>query len=216
MAGLWLVVAVALHLELIPIIRRVLRLWPFLLLTGLFHAFLTGRESVEWNGFLRIHVDVDSVTSAAFFVARLALILSVSVALFRIHPPQGYGSAVGRALSRIRTRNSALSQTDLVISLTLRFIPFLEQEFRRIKLALDARGLNQSRSFVGRLRMMRTGLFALLVNAFRRAEHVTLALEARGYNPRVKRTYWHVHSVRPAQIAITAGFIALCAVAPWI
>lgn len=216
MVGLWLGVAVALRLELIPIIRGVLRLWPFLFLTGLFHAFLTARESVEWNGFLRIHVDLDSVTSATFFVARLVLILSVSVALFRIHPPQCYGSAAGRALSRIRTQNSTLSQTDLVISLTLRFIPFLEQEFRRIKLALAARGLTQSKSIIGRLRMMRTGLFALLVNAFRRSEHVALALEARGYSPHVKRTYWNIYPVTSAQITITMGFIALCAVAPWV
>ena len=216
MLGLWSGGMLVLRLRLIPIVRGILRLWPFLLLTGLFHAFLSARESVELNEFLRIHVDIESIASAGFFVGRLAFILSISVALFQVHPPQSYGSATGRALARIRTGRATLSQADLVISLALRFIPFLEQEFRRIKLALAARGLNQSKSLVGRLRMVRTGLFALLVNAFRRAEQVTLALEARGYDPRVRRTYWHVHPIRPAHIAITAGVIALCAVAPWV
>ncbi|MDD5087454.1 MAG: energy-coupling factor transporter transmembrane component T, partial [bacterium] len=59
-------------------------------------------------------------------------------------------------------------------------------------------------------------LFALLMNAFRRAEHVTLALEARGYDPCVTRTYWQEHPLRPMHVAFTAGFIIVCAVAPWI
>lgn len=216
MVGLWMVVMLSLRLRFAAVARGVFRLWPFLLLTGLFHAFLSGRESVELLGFFRIHVDFQSIASAAFFVGRLALILSVTIALFQLHPPQGYGSAVGRAFGRIKTGRSTLAQADLVISLTLRFIPFLEQEFRRIKLALSARGLNQSHGLIGRLRMLRTGLFALLINAFRRAEHVTLALEARGYDPQIVRTYWHVHPVKPAHIAITAVFIALCAAAPWV
>ncbi|MDD5087648.1 MAG: energy-coupling factor transporter transmembrane component T, partial [bacterium] len=139
--GLWIFMIATLRLRLRPILLGVLRLWPFLLLTGLFHAFLSSHETVELNGFIRISVDSHSISSALFFVGRLALILSVSIALFQAHSPQSYGSSAGRALSRIRAGKSAFSQADLVISLALRFIPFLEQELQRIRLALAARGL---------------------------------------------------------------------------
>lgn len=216
MLGLWIGVMLSLRLRFISLIRGILRIWPFLVLTGLFHAFLSGRGSVEFLGFLRIYIDSASVAAAVFFVGRLALILSVTVALFEVYPPQTYGTAVGRVLNQLKTGRATLAQADLVITLALRFIPFLEEEFRRIRMAMTARGLIRSAGLIGRLQVVRMGLFALLMSAFRRAEQVTLALEARGYDPGIVRTYWHDYPIRPLHAAVIAVFVALCAVAPWV
>ncbi|MBU0508855.1 energy-coupling factor transporter transmembrane protein EcfT [bacterium] len=215
LAGIWLLAIVTMRVSVWNVTRGVLRLWPFLLLTGLFHVFLSGHDSVGLAEFPRIGITSESILAAVFFTLRLAFILSVTVVLFDLHSPQQYGKAVGRLLGRMKLGRSALTQTELVVTLALRFVPFLEQEYRRIRLAHAARGLDRMGGRVARLRQVRTVLFSLLMTAFRRADHVTFALEARGYDPRIVRTALHTHPVMPAELIVTVIFVLTCAIAPW-
>ena len=77
----------------------------------------------------------------------------------------------------------------LIMSLALRMIPILSDELDRIKCAQMARGANfESGNIVKRLKAMIPILIPLLISAFRRADELGEAMEARCYMGDKNRT----------------------------
>jgi len=86
----------------------------------------------------------------------------------------------------------------MTISIALRFIPTLLDETMRIMNAQASRGVDFEH---GKIKEKITAILSLIVplfmSAFQRSEELANAMEARGYNPRGKRTRyrnlaWHV------------------------
>ncbi len=70
-----------------------------------------------------------------------------------------------------------------MISMALRFVPTLLEEYERLRMAQMARGADFTAGPPAQ-RMRAVALFAvpLLLSAFRRAEELAMAMEARGYH----------------------------------
>ncbi len=207
---LWITAVLGLRLHLAAIFKEIMKMWPFLGLTFLLHLVLSGHNTVDLAFFSRFDVKQLGWIPAAMFTVRLALILSVGVALFQRHPPQRYGREVGRMLGKLRLGRSSWAQSELVVTLALRLIPFLEAEQQRLRMALAARGVEVGDSRLDYLRNQRKLLFPLILNAFRRADHVSLALEARGWDPRVTRTSLHCDRMSRREALVTVLFVVAC------
>jgi energy-coupling factor transport system permease protein len=100
--------------------------------------------------------------------------------------------------------------------LALQFVPFLEQENGRLQLALTARGVKVGRGLAEKIRGWRKIMFPLLVNAFRRADQVSIAIQARGYDPNIQRTSLKSRPIPKSQLTFSMIFVAVCFIAPWI
>jgi energy-coupling factor transporter transmembrane protein EcfT len=207
---LWIIIAVGLRLQLGAIFNEIKKMWPFLGLTFLLHLILSGHNTVDLEFFSRFDVKQLGWVPASLFTLRLALILSIGIALFQLHPPQRYGREVGRTLGKLRLGRSSWAQSELVVTLALRLIPFLEAEQQRLRMALAARGVETGSSRLDYLRNQRKLLFPLILNAFRRADHVSLALEARGWDPNITRTSLHSDSLARRDALLTALFVVAC------
>ena len=207
---LWIIVISGLRLDVRAIFIEIKKMWPFLGLTFLLHLILSGHNTVDLAFFSRFDVKFLGWIPASLFTARLALILSVGIALFQVHPPQRYGREVGRVLGKVRLGRASWAQSELVVTLALRLIPFLEAEQQRLRMALAARGVDAGTSRLDHLRNQRKLLFPLILNAFRRADHVSLALEARGWDPRVFRTSLQSESLGRRDALLTVCFVAAC------
>ncbi|MCG6535453.1 MAG: energy-coupling factor transporter transmembrane protein EcfT, partial [Syntrophales bacterium LBB04] len=84
-----------------------------------------------------------------------------------------------RPLERLRIPTHQLA---MMVSLALRFMPVLLEELERIKTAQLARGADfRSGSLVRRARAAASLAVPLIVGAFRRADELADAMEARGY-----------------------------------
>ncbi|MFZ5434350.1 MAG: energy-coupling factor transporter transmembrane component T [Calditrichota bacterium] len=216
LSSLLIITFVFLRIRVLTVIAGVLKVWPFLLFTALIHLFLSSHNTVTFNNLLPVNLNLEGARLALFFVIRLILILAVGISMFQVYPPQQYGRSVGIWLAKLPFGRSIFSQIELVITLALRFVPFLEQEFVRLKLALKARGVETHPGFRHRLHYLRSILFTLILNAFRRAEHVALALEARGYNPQVSRTSLTAVAMQPLELLVSLVFVGVCVTSPWI
>ncbi|WP_025274444.1 energy-coupling factor transporter transmembrane component T family protein [Haloglycomyces albus] len=78
----------------------------------------------------------------------------------------------------------------------LRMLPLLAEEWQRLSSARRARGLDGRGNPIRRVRLFASTMFGLLVIALRRGQRLALAVEARGFDPAVDRTYarrsrWH-------------------------
>ena len=79
----------------------------------------------------------------------------------------------------------------MILSLALRFIPTLLDESEKIMKAQRSRGVDFNRGFlISKIKSVTTLIIPLLVSCFSRSSDLSLAMEARGYDPYDKRTYY--------------------------
>ena len=98
----------------------------------------------------------------------------------------------------------------MMMSIALRFIPTILEEFDRIILAQKARGANISKgNFLKRAAALTPLLVPLFVAAFRRAEDLAQAMEAKCYHGGEGRTRWKTSPWQTADTVFLAVFSAL-------
>jgi energy-coupling factor transport system permease protein len=211
--SIWLLSVIILRMSWRGLGVALRKTWILLLLTFCFHAVLSGSRTVESTKLLDIHLNVDSIFAAVLFTFRIALILTVGVALFQNYPAQRFGREMGRVLSKLPFGRKTLAQVELMVTLALRFVPFLESEFHRLKLALAARGTCTKRTVSAKLMENRRIIFPLITHALHRADSVALALEARGYDPNIVRTSLYSVPIPIKEVLFALIFTGFCIVA---
>ncbi|MEZ4558576.1 MAG: energy-coupling factor transporter transmembrane component T [Caldilineaceae bacterium] len=110
----------------------------------------------------------------------------------------------------------------LILMIALRFVPTLAEEMERIMKAQASRGADIGRQGFWRpdkaARMILPLIVPLFMSAFRRAEDLILAMEARGYvsgEGRTKFVQLHAHTVDYIVIAVTFAYMLLLIFYPW-
>jgi len=86
-----------------------------------------------------------------------------------------------------------------------RLLPLLGQEWQMLSLARRARGIDAGRNPLTRLRLFGSTAFALLVGALRRGGRLAVAMDARGFDSGVPRTYARRQVFRRADAALLIG-----------
>lgn len=94
-----------------------------------------------------------------------------------------------------------------------RLVPLLGSEWRLLRLARRARGIDAGRNPFAALRIAVSAVFALLVGAIRRGTRLATAMDARGFDSGVPRTSARVQRFGPADAALIAGGLLVGAVA---
>ncbi len=110
----------------------------------------------------------------------------------------------------------------LIITIALRFVPTFAEELERIMKAQVSRGADLGQrgrfKFIEQTKAILPVLVPLFMNAFRRAEDLILAMEARCYvGGRGRTHYTELHSSRGDYLALIAAFLlaALVLLIPW-
>lgn len=99
-------------------------------------------------------------------------------------------------------------------STAYRFVPILAEEAQTIKEAQLARGLQIDKgNFFARLRKTLPLLIPLFASALRRAQELAEAMEARAWNPKMKRTYFYEITMNRVDLVITGVSILILALA---
>ncbi len=151
-----------------------------LLFTVFFNMFfLPGEPLVE---FYFITITKEGLISAGFMAIRLTyLIIGSSLMTFTTTPNQLTDGLekVLRPLNRIKV---PVHEISMMMSIALRFIPILLEETDKIMKAQMARGADfESGGILKRAKSLIPLLVPLFVSAFRRANDLAMAMEARCY-----------------------------------
>lgn len=159
-------------------------------------------------------VSKEGIINAAFIAARLiALVLGSSV-LTLTTTPVGLTDALESILKPLTWIKFPVHELALVTSIALRFIPTLASETDRIINAQKARGADfESGNIIKRVKALVPVLIPLLVSAFRRADELGDAMEARCYSGSKNRVKYKVLKLGWRDpVAISAAAIALTGV----
>ena len=192
-----------------------------LILTMLFNLFLTP-GTVLWQAGV-FHITREGLKMAIELGIRLvALILGASIMTLTTTPNKltdGMESLFGP----LKVFHVPVHEIAMMMSIALRFITILMEETDKIKKAQMARGADfESGNLFVRAKAMVPLLVPLFVSAFRRANDLAMAMEARCYHGGEGRTQMkplHYHGNDVAAFVIICAYLAAAitmhAIAGW-
>ncbi|MEY8299064.1 MAG: energy-coupling factor transporter transmembrane component T family protein [Emergencia timonensis] len=148
-----------------------------------------GRIIWQW-GFLKI--TVEGLYTAAFMGLRLVLLIIGSSLLTLTTKPISLTDAIERLLRPLNRIGVPTHEIAMMMSIALRFIPTLLEETDKIMKAQQARGADfESGNILSRAKSLIPILVPLFVSAFRIAQDLAMAMEARCYRGGKGRTRMH-------------------------
>ena len=166
-------------------LRAVLFIMVFIALTNLF--LTTGGETVFQLGFVR--VTNTGIVLAAKMCARLVLLICGSSFLTLTTSPIQLADGIEFMLRPLKKVKVPAHDIAMMMSIALRFIPTLAEEADKIIKAQKARGADfDTGGPAKRAKSLLPILVPLFVSAFKRADELATAMEARCYRGDVNRT----------------------------
>lgn len=158
-----------------------------LLITALFNLFLTPGEALVtvW----KITITKEGLKSAIFMAIRLTYLILGTSTLTLTTTPNQLTDGMEKALRPLNKIHVPVHEVAMMMSIALRFIPILVEETDKIMKAQIARGADfESGNLMKKAKAMVPLLVPLFISAFRRANDLALAMEARCYNGGAGRT----------------------------
>lgn len=187
-AALFLVLAIKLSNVPVKFMVRGLKAIVFLLLISVsFNLFLTPGTPIFKIGFLQM--TWEGLELATFMAVRLIFLVMGSTILTLTTTPNQLTDGLEKSLGFLNRVGVPVHEVSMMMSIALRFIPILIEETDKIMKAQMARGADfESGNLLQRVKNMIPLLVPLFVSAFRRADDLAMAMEARCYNGGEGRT----------------------------
>ena len=161
--------------------------WFILIITAIFNLLLTqGTVVVQFGIF---HITEEGIRLTVKMAVRLVFLVIGASLMTLTTTPTSLTDAMEKLFSFLSVFRVPVHEIAMMMSIALRFIPILMEETDKIKKAQIARGADfESGNFIQRIKAMIPLLVPLFVSAFRRANDLAMAMEARCYHGGEART----------------------------
>lgn len=171
--------------------KAVKPLWIILVFTMLIHVFTTpGTEIFTWGW---IHISEEGLRNGVLMTLRLVYLIAFSSLLTYTTSPIVLTDGIEALLMPFKRVGVPAHELAMMMTIALRFIPTLLEETDRIMKAQESRGADFSTGGLWhRAKAMVPLLVPLFISAFRRADDLATAMEARCYRGGEGRTKMHV------------------------
>lgn len=186
--GLFTIFTVALsRLPMRLVWNSIKPLWIIIVFTMVIHIFTTPGTMVWEMGFL--HISEEGLRMGSFMAARLVFLIIFSSLLTYTTSPIRLTDGIEHLLNPFRRFGVPAHELAMMMTIALRFIPTLLEETDRIMKAQASRGADfTTGSIIKRAKNMVPLLVPLFISAFRRADELAVAMEARCYRGGHNRT----------------------------
>lgn len=158
-----------------------------LLITVVFNLFLT--PGTPLVSFWKFTVTVEGLRMALSMAIRLTLLIIGSSVMTLTTTPNNLTDGMEKMMRPLKVFKVPVHEVAMMMSIALRFIPILLEETDKIMKAQIARGADfESGNLIKRAKAMVPLLVPLFISAFRRANDLAMAMEARCYRGGEGRT----------------------------
>ena len=183
-----------------------------LMITVIFNLFLIDGDIVLWRfGFLRI--TDKGLKTAVFMAIRLVYLIIGSSVMTLTTTPNDLTDGLEKLLGPLKKIHVPVHEISMMMSIALRFIPILLEETDKIMKAQIARGADfESGNLIQKAKAMVPLLVPLFISAFRRANDLAMAMEARCYHGgdgRTKMKPLHYESRDKMAYGVVWGYLIL-------
>ncbi len=187
-------------------------LW-ILILTALLNLFMTPGETAFRIPlyFFSLNVTFEGIKSGALMLTRLLYLITGTSFLTLTTSPLQLTDGIEKLLMPFNKIKVPSHEIAMMMTIALRFIPTLAEESDKIMKAQTARGADfETGNLIKRAKAMIPLLIPLFVSAFRRADELATAMEARCYRGGKNRT--KMKQTHFARIDLIASVIFIAAV----
>lgn len=185
-----LFLAMVIRLSKVPfrfMIRGMKAVMFLLCLTVVFNLFLTPGETLLqlW----KLTITKEGLRISVFMAIRLTFLIIGSSVMTLTTTPNNLTDGMEKLLKPLQKLRVPVHELSMMMSIALRFIPILMEETDKIMKAQIARGADfESGNIIKRAKAMVPLLVPLFISAFRRANDLAMAMEARCYQGGEGRT----------------------------
>ena len=193
------------------ILRGLKPIFFIVLLTFVLNSLMTPGENplFAWRF---INITKEGLKNATFLSVRLILLVIGSQLLTLTTSPLGLTDGIERLANPLKKIGFPAHEMAMMMTIALRFIPTLLTETDRIMKAQISRGADfETGNLIQKAKSLVPLLVPLFVSAFRRADELALAMEARCYQGGQGRTRMKVLKTSKYDAYGTLVFLALVA-----
>ncbi len=171
------------------------------------HAFLTEGTALFTFSPFSITITYEGLYRGALVTWQITCLVLAAVVMTMTTTPSELISGIEILLRPFRRVGVPSHDIAVMISMALRFMPTLLEEFDKIRMAQMARGADiKTGSFLQKVKWAKSLAMPLMINAFRRADELSDAMESRGYQ-RGNRTTLKELRITSLDVAATALMI---------
>ena len=194
------------------LLRNAASLKWLLIIVVVMHAFLT-KGTPLFEAVPRL--SREGLILGAVFAWRIGLMISTASLVTATTSPVDMGDALEKLLGPLSKIGIPVHELAMISVIALRFVPTLLDEAGRIIKAQQGRGARFDGGLIARARSAVPILVPLFASAFRRADELALAMDARCYRGAVGRTKYIELVLRGRDYAglITVGLVVVCTLA---
>lgn len=170
------------------IMRGMKPIMMLLLITVIFNLFLTRDGEVLFHAWI-FTITEGGLRTAVLMAVRLVYLITGSSLMTFTTTPNELTDGIESLLRPLNKIHVPVHEIAMMMSIALRFIPILLEETDKIMKAQIARGADlESGNIIQKAKSMIPILVPLFVSAFRRANDLAMAMEARCYRGGEGRT----------------------------
>lgn len=189
----------------------------FMFLLFVLHIFFTDGKVLYTSPLISMKITYEGLCQGAFVAWQVACLISAAAVLTMTTPPSELINGIEALLRPLRYIGVPSQDLAVMISMAVRFMPTLIEEFDRIRMARMARGMDiRTGSLSEKTKWAKAQAISLMLGVFRRADELSDAMEARGYR-RGNRTALRELRITSKDVAAMAlllllmGGVGLCA-----
>ncbi len=175
--------AVVIKLSKVPvkfIFKGMKAIYLLLLITMVFNLFLTPGEAIF--SIWKLTITKEGLRTAIMMGVRLVFLITGSSVMTLTTTPNQLTDGLEKLMNPLKKVHVPVHEISMMMSIALRFIPILLEETDKIMKAQIARGADfESGSLINRAKSLIPLLVPLFISAFRRANDLAMAMEARCY-----------------------------------
>ena len=192
------------------ILRGLKPVFLIILFTFVINMFMIRGEVLVSLWFLEI--TREGLRTAVFMGVRLVLLIIGSSLLTLTTKPISLTDGIEALLAPFRRFGLPAHELAMMMTIALRFIPTLLEETDKIMKAQQARGADfESGNIINRAKALIPILVPLFISAFRIAQELAMAMEARCYGGSVKRTRMNGMKLCSRDLAASVIFVIFLA-----
>jgi energy-coupling factor transport system permease protein len=187
----------------------------FAVLLFLLHLFFTEGRDIFSIPLLPVRITYEGLGNGFLVVWQFTALVTAGALLTMTTPPSTLVAALEKLLGPLKIMRVPTQDLAVMVSMALRFVPTFSEEYNRMKTARIARGGDLKGK--GLFRKVKTAIsivVPLILSAFRRADDLAAAMEARGYarGPRTTLRELRLTGRDFAALAVMISFAGLTVV----
>lgn len=188
---LFIAVMILSRVSFIQLFKSLKSMWMLVIFLLIAYVFIPNSsykfECYRFNANYAIYWD--AFYQCGYIILRLVLMLSLTMVLTSTTKPMDLTYAFEWYMTPLKVIRFPVHEIAMTLSIALRFIPTLLDETDRIMKAQSSRGVDFNHGgLFKRFKAVISLIIPLFVSAIQRSEELSDAMEARGYDPRAKRT----------------------------